>query len=74
MKKRIHPKYYPEAKIKCNSCQTVFTVGSTKEYMQVEICSHCHPFFTGKSDRIIDSSGMVEKFKKKYEKFDNPKK
>ena len=67
MKKGIHPKYYPEAKIKCNSCQTIFTVGSTKEYMEVEVCSHCHPFFTGQ-EKIIDTLGKVEKFKKQLEK------
>lgn len=47
MKKEIHPKYYPRAKIKC-ICGAEFEVGSTKEYMEVEICSRCHPFYTGK--------------------------
>jgi len=66
MKKNIHPKYYPNAKVKC-ACGNVFTVGSTKEYMEIEICSNCHPFYTGK-DKIIDTMGRVEKFKKRMAK------
>ena len=66
MKEDIHPKYYEEAKIRC-SCGHVFTAGSTKESALVEICSQCHPFFTGKQ-KFIDSAGRVEKFRKKYEK------
>ncbi|MGB9598404.1 MAG: 50S ribosomal protein L31 [Minisyncoccales bacterium] len=67
MKKGIHPAYYPKAKIKCNSCQSIFEIGSTKEYMEVEICSRCHPFFTGK-ENIVDTIGKIEKYKKKLEK------
>jgi len=66
MKKDIHPKYYPSAKARC-ACGNTFTVGSTKEYMEVEICSQCHPFYTGK-EKIIDKMGRVEKFKKRMEK------
>ncbi|HOK00669.1 MAG TPA: 50S ribosomal protein L31 [Candidatus Pacearchaeota archaeon] len=66
MKKDIHPKYYPSAKVRC-ACGNTFTVGSTKEYMEVEICSQCHPFYTGK-EKIIDKMGRVEKFKKRMEK------
>jgi len=66
MKKDIHPKYYPEATIKC-ACGNIITVGSTKENMEVEICSACHPFFTGK-EKIIDTAGRVEKFKARQAK------
>lgn len=61
MKKDIHPKYYNNAKIKC-ACGNSFIVGSTKEAMSVELCSDCHPFYTGKQ-KIVDTAGRVEKFK-----------
>ncbi len=64
MKKGIHPKYFEKAKVKC-ACGAVFEVGSTKEYMEVEICSKCHPFYTGK-EKVVDTFGQVQKFKKKY--------
>lgn len=73
MKKDIHPKYYPKAKVKCNSCQTVFEIGSTREYMEVDVCSHCHPFYTGK-ERIIDTLGEVEKYQKRLKKTEEIKK
>jgi large subunit ribosomal protein L31 len=60
MQKDIHPKYFPEAKVKC-ACGKTYTVGSTKETFEVEICSACHPFYTG-SERIMDTAGRVEKF------------
>lgn len=63
MKQDIHPTYYPEAKATC-ACGTKFTVGSTKEKLEVEICSACHPFFTGE-EKILDTGGRVEKFKKR---------
>jgi len=63
-KKELHPQYYPEAKITCSSCKNVFTAGSTQPEMTVEICSNCHPFFTGK-EVILDTEGRVEKFEKK---------
>jgi large subunit ribosomal protein L31 len=66
MKKGIHPKYYKKAKVKC-ACGAEFEVGSTKEYMEVEICSNCHPFYTGK-EKIVDTLGQVQKFKKKWQK------
>ena len=65
-KKEIHPKYYPAAKVQC-SCGNSFTVGSTKEYIDIEICSKCHPFYTGK-DKLLDKMGRVEKFKKRLAK------
>lgn len=60
MKKEIHPQYYPAAKVKCG-CGNTFTVGTTKPEIQVEICSACHPFYTGKG-KLIDTAGRVEKF------------
>lgn len=66
MKKNIHPKYYQDAVIKC-ACGAVFNVGSTKEYTEVEICSQCHPFYTGKK-KIIDRMGQVQKFRKRLAK------
>ena len=63
MKKDLHPKYYSEAKVKC-ACGATFTVGSTKEFIEVEVCSKCHPFYTGK-EKIVDTMGMVEKFRKR---------
>ena len=66
MKKDIHPKYYPKAKVKC-ICGNTFTIGSTKPKINIEICSNCHPFYTGK-DKIIDTAGRVERFKKRAEK------
>lgn len=60
MKKDIHPAYYPEAKVTC-VCGHAFTVGSTMENIQVEICSACHPFYTGKQ-KLVDSARRIEKF------------
>jgi large subunit ribosomal protein L31 len=65
MKSKIHPKYYKDATITC-SCGNVFKVGSTVETLEVEICSACHPFYTGKK-KLIDSAGQVDRFKKKME-------
>ena len=61
MKRDIHPKYYPKAKVSC-ACGNKFYVGSTKPEIQVEICYACHPFYTGKKV-LIDTAGRVEKFK-----------
>ncbi len=63
MKAQIHPKYYPEAIITC-SCGRSFTSGSTKESINVEVCSKCHPFYTGEQ-RFLDSKGAVDKFLKR---------
>jgi len=65
MKSKIHPKYYKDATITC-SCGNVFKVGSTVEKLEIEICSACHPFYTGKK-KLIDSAGQVDRFKKKME-------
>ena len=61
MKKKIHPKWYPKAKIIC-ACGNVAEVGSTVPEMHVEICSACHPFYTGKH-KLVDVAGRVDKFK-----------
>jgi len=66
MKKEIHPKYYPKAKVKC-ACGNVFEIGATVPEIQIEICSACHPFYTGK-EKIIDAAGRVDKFKKRLQK------
>jgi large subunit ribosomal protein L31 len=64
MKDKIHPKYYNDAKVVC-SCGNTFTTGSTKKMLKVELCSNCHPFYTGQR-RIVDTGGRVERFKKRY--------
>jgi large subunit ribosomal protein L31 len=66
MKKDIHPKYFSQAKAIC-ACGSTFVVGSTKENINVEVCSACHPFFTG-NDKIVDSAGRVEKFRARLKK------
>jgi large subunit ribosomal protein L31 len=71
MKKGIHPKYH-EVTVTC-SCGNSFPTRSTVKELKVEICSACHPFFTGK-EKLLDSAGRVERFKKKYEKFNKDKK
>jgi large subunit ribosomal protein L31 len=63
MRKGIHPEY-AESSVTC-ACGNTFTTKSTKKEIRVEICSQCHPFFTGKQ-KFIDSAGRVEKFRKKY--------
>jgi len=68
-KKNIHPKYYPNATVVC-ACGNTFTVGSTKEHIEIEVCSECHPFYTGKS-KIIDTMGQVQKFKERLAKKKN---
>ena len=63
MKQGIHPEYV-EATVKC-ACGETFTTRSTKEELRVDICSKCHPFFTGKQ-KFVDAGGRVDKFKKKF--------
>jgi large subunit ribosomal protein L31 len=65
MKEGIHPKF-DKVKVTC-ACGETFETGSTKKEIRVEICSKCHPMFTGKQ-RVVDSGGQVEKFKKRLEK------
>ena len=66
MKKDTHPNYYPKAKIKC-ACGAVLETGSTQEKIEIEICSMCHPYFTG-DKKVIDTAGRMERFKKITEK------
>jgi large subunit ribosomal protein L31 len=66
MKKDIHPEYHSDAVAKC-ACGNTMKVGSTKKDIQVEICSACHPFYTGK-EKLIDTAGRVDRFKKLVEK------
>lgn len=63
MKKDIHPKYF-DTKASC-ACGHEFVTGSTTENIRVEICSQCHPFYTGKQ-KLVDSAGRVERFQRKY--------
>jgi large subunit ribosomal protein L31 len=65
MKKDIHPKYYPKAKVSC-ACGNSFFTGSTQEEIKTELCSACHPFYTGKQ-KLVDSARRVEKFRTKSE-------
>ena len=65
MKAEIHPTYYPDAKVTCASCGTTWTTGSTRKELRVDICSNCHPFFTGEASRILDIEGQVDRFYKK---------
>jgi len=66
MKIGIHPQYYPNAKVKC-ACGNTWTTGSTMPEINTSICSQCHPFYTG-TEKILDTRGRVEKFKKRLEK------
>jgi large subunit ribosomal protein L31 len=66
MKPSIHPKYYPEAKVVC-ACGSSWTTGSTIPEVHTDVCSACHPFFTGQTQRIVDRGGMVERFTKRFE-------
>jgi large subunit ribosomal protein L31 len=66
MKKDIHPDWYPEAKVIC-SCGATYTMGATQETIRTDVCSSCHPFFTGEQ-RIVDSEGQVQRFMKRLEK------
>lgn len=66
MKTDIHPEYFGSAKATC-ACGATFDVGSTKKEISVEICSKCHPFYTG-NEKILDTAGRVEKFKTRQAK------
>lgn len=66
MKQKIHPTYYADAQVVC-SCGNTFTVGSTKKIIKADMCSKCHPFFTGE-ERVVDMAGRVERFRQRYGK------
>jgi large subunit ribosomal protein L31 len=65
MKKDIHPKYYKKVPVRC-ACGNTFEVASSKPHIETEVCFKCHPFYT-KQEKIFDTAGRVEKFKKKLE-------
>ena len=71
MKEGIHPEYF-DAQVECASCSNTFTVGSTSKKLVVNVCSNCHPFYTGKQS-LVDAEGRVERFKKKYAKLADSK-
>lgn len=66
MKKEIHPTYYPDATVTC-ACGSDFTIGSTVEELEVEMCSDCHPFYTG-VEKTVDTAGRIDKFRARQEK------
>ena len=66
MKANTHPKWYPQAKVKC-ACGNTFTSGSTMEFIEIEVCSKCHPFYTGQM-KFVDTAGRVDAFKTKQAK------
>ncbi len=66
MKADIHPVYH-DAKVKCN-CGNEFIAGSTEEEIKVEVCSKCHPFYTGSQKLLLEAGGRVDKFNKKYKR------
>jgi large subunit ribosomal protein L31 len=65
MKKDIHPQYFPEAVVRC-ACGNTWTTGSTVAEVRTDVCSACHPFFTGEQ-RIVDSEGRVDRFYRRLE-------
>jgi len=67
MKKNIQPKYYPNAKVSCASCGAEWETGSTVPEIRTEVCSKCHPFYTGQQARILDREGQVERFYKRLQ-------
>jgi large subunit ribosomal protein L31 len=64
MKKDIHPQFFHDAAVTC-SCGNTFTTGATKESMRVEICSRCHPFYTGQQ-RVVDTEGRIERLRRRF--------
>jgi large subunit ribosomal protein L31 len=66
MKKGIHPTYFTDAQVIC-ACGNTWTTGSTKKVIRTEVCSKCHPFFTGQQQRLIDIEGQVDRFYKKLQ-------
>jgi len=66
MKEKIHPKYYPQATVIC-ACGNTWKTGATVELIRTDVCSACHPFFTGEQ-RIVDTAGQVDRFMKRLEK------
>lgn len=67
MRKELHPTYYPNAQVIC-SCGNTWTTGSTREVIRTDVCSQCHPFFTGEQ-RIVDTAGQVDRFMKRLDRY-----
>jgi len=67
MKTKIQPKYYPHAKVTCASCGSTWETGSTLPEIRTEVCSNCHPFYTGQQARILDREGQVDRFYKRLQ-------
>lgn len=65
MNNKLQPEYFTNAVVKCN-CGNVFETGSTQNEIKVEVCSKCHPFYTGSKNLLLESGGQVDKFKKRY--------
>lgn len=66
MKQGIHPTYYPDAQVTC-ACGNTWTTGSTRKVLRTEVCSKCHPFFTGQQQRLVDREGQVDRFYRKLQ-------
>jgi large subunit ribosomal protein L31 len=66
MKEKIHPKYFDEATVSC-ACGNSWVTGATQETIRTDVCSACHPFYTGEQ-RIVDTAGQVERFMRRLEK------
>ncbi len=66
MKENIHPKYFTDANVIC-ACGNTWTTGATQKLIRTDVCSACHPFFTGEQ-RIVDTAGQVERFMRRLEK------
>ncbi len=67
MREKIHPTYYTDTKVVCASCGNTWTTGSTRKSIHVEVCSRCHPFFSGEQARMLDVEGQVDRFYKKLQ-------
>jgi large subunit ribosomal protein L31 len=67
MKAKIHPTYYTDAQVVCASCGNMWTTGSTRKSIHVEVCSKCHPYFSGEHARMLDVEGQVDRFYKKLQ-------
>ncbi|MFH1086293.1 MAG: 50S ribosomal protein L31 [Chloroflexota bacterium] len=67
MKKDLHPKWFPMARVVC-ACGNTWEVGATQEALRTDVCNQCHPFYTGQQQRIIDSAGVVERFMQRVDR------
>lgn len=73
MKKQLHPKYNTKATITCNSCKTVYVLGSTVDDSSIEVCANCHPHYTGQENVLVDSDSRIDKFQKQLASVDKDK-